>query len=446
MSYADFERVCSKIISSLGTYSYGHNSGGLVMEKILDFEDKLKKYGDLIVQVGLNLQPGQRLIIIAYSLEVAPLVRQVTASAYQCGSRLVSVLWLDEQLTKIRFQHAPEDSFEEAPAWQYNGVVDCIERGDAFLQIAGPNPELLKDQDPELLGIAGRTGARHRKPIGEHQGKNSVQWSVACPPTPDWATKVYPQDTPQDAEIRLWEAVFKTCRLDLPDPAGFWQQQIVALGKRRAYLTEKQYSALEFSGPGTNLSVGLPDGHIWFGGSSETPTGIAFAPNLPTEEVFTLPHKDKVNGTVRATKPLSYQGTLIEEFNLVFSEGKVVDFSAEKGEAALRNLLETDEQAKFLGEVALIPHQTAISQLDLVFLNTLYDENASNHLALGNAYRYTLEGGTEMTVEEFAAAGGNNSLTHVDFMFGSGEMDVDGLLADGSSEPVMRAGEWAFDL
>jgi len=414
--------------------------------KILNFKEKLKKYADLIVKVGLNLQPGQRLIIYAIPLEVAPLVRQVTASAYQHGSKLVSVLWLDEQLNKIRLQHAPDDSFEEFPTWTFNGVLDCIERGDAFLQIAGRNPELLKEQDLELLRIANRTTAQYRKPIGEHQGKNSVQWTVACPPTPGWAKKVYPEDTLQDAEIRLWEAVFKACRLDLPDPIRFWQQQINNLEKRRAYLTAKQYSALEFRGSGTNLRVGLPEGHIWFGGSSQTPSGITFAPNLPTEEVFTLPHKDRVNGTVRATKPLSYQGSLIEGFSLVYSEGKVVDFSAEKGEAVLRNLLETDDGAKFLGEIALIPHQTAISQLDLVFLNTLYDENASNHLALGNAYRYTLEGGTAMSVEEFASAGGNDSLVHVDFMFGSGEMDVDGLMADGGKEPVMRAGEWAIDL
>jgi aminopeptidase len=414
--------------------------------KIQDFDQKLAKYAELIVKVGLNLQPGQRLFIVAFSLDVAPLVRQVVKSAYLNESRLVSVRWIDEQLDKTRYQYAPRDSFEEFPAWSTDATLQCIERGDAFLQIAGLNPELLKDQDPELLAIAARTLAKHVKPIGDHQGNNSVQWSVVCPPTPGWATKVFPKDTPKDAEQRLWDAVFKACRLDEPDPAIFWQQQVDNLGKRAKYLTQKQYAALIFKGPGTNLTIGLPDGHIWGGGSSKTPSGISFVPNLPTEEVFTLPHKDKIEGIVTATKPLSYQGSLIENFSLTFSEGKVVNFSAEKGEETLRNLLKTDENSKSLGEVALIPHQTPISQLGFTFLNTLYDENASNHLALGNAFRFTLEGGVTMSDEEFEQAGGNDSLIHVDFMFGSGEMDVDGLMDDGEAEPVMRAGEWAFEL
>jgi aminopeptidase len=257
---------------------------------------------------------------------------------------------------------------------------------------------------------------------------------------------VFPKETPEDAEQSLWDAVFKACRIDEPEPAIFWQQQVDNLGKRKEYLTAKHYTALQFSGPGTNLTVGLPNGHIWAGGSSKTPSGISFVPNLPTEEVFTLPHKDKIEGIVTATKPLSYQGSLIENFSLTFSEGKVVSFSAEKGEETLRNLLETDENSKSLGEVALVPHQTPISQLGFIFLNGLYDENASNHLALGSAFQFTLEGGVAMSAEEFAQAGGNDSLIHVDFMFGSGEMDVDGLMVDGASEPVMRAGEWAFDL
>jgi aminopeptidase len=208
-------------------------------------------------------------------------------------------------------------------------------------------------------------------------------------------------------------------------------------------LTAKQYSALHFIAPGTDLRVGLPTGHKWEGGGDLTPEGVPFMANIPTEEVYTMPHKDKVDGVVASSKPLSYQGNLIENFNLTFENGKVVDYSAENGEDVLGRLLDTDENARFLGEVALIPHKTPISQLGILFLNTLYDENTSNHLALGSAYRYTLEGGTDMSDEDFAKAGGNDSLVHVDFMFGSEKMDVDGILADGSSEPLMRAGEWA---
>jgi len=414
--------------------------------KIKNFDQKLEKYAELIVNVGLNLQLGQRLFIVAFSLDVAPLVRQVVKSAYKNGSRLVSVLWLDEQLDKIRHQNAPRDSFDEFPTWITDGRLQCIERGDASLVINGRNPELLKDQDPDLVALAFRTEANNLKPILNHLAKDSVQWSVVVPPTPDWATKVFPKDTAQDAEERLWDAVFKTCRIDEPDPAVFWEKYINNLKKRAKCLTEKQYTALHFTGLGTNLIVGLPDGHIWGSGSGKTPSDISFLANIPTEEVYTLPHKNKIEGSVTATKPLSYQGNLIENFSLTFSEGKVVNFSAEKGEEILRNLLETDEGAKSLGEVALVPHQTPISQLGFVFLKTLYDENASNHLALGNAYRSSLEGGVAISDEEFAQAGGNDSLIHVDFMFGSGEMDVDGLMSDGATEPVMRAGEWAFDL
>jgi len=412
----------------------------------LSFEEKLQRYADLIVKVGLNLQQGQRLFIVGYSLDVAPVVRAVTACAYQNGSKLVSVLWLDEQLDLARYQYAPRDSFEEYADWMTNGGLSCIEHGDAYLQIVGTDPELLKDQDPELIATAGRIGGKHYKPIGIHQGKNTVQWSLVAPPTPGWATKVFPDKTPQEAVDQLWDAVFKTCRLDESDPSAFWEQQVNDLRKRKEYLTEKQYIGLKYTAPGTDLTIGLPEGHIWSGGASQTPSGVSFVPNLPTEEVYTMPHKDKTQGTVTATKPLSYRGNLIENFSLTFTDGKVTGFSAQKGEETLRGLLETDENAKRLGEVALIPHKTPISQSGIVFLKTLYDENASNHLALGSAYRYTLKGGTEMTDEEFAQAGGNDSLAHVDFMFGSGEMDVDGLKADGSTEPVMRQGEWAFDV
>lgn len=412
----------------------------------LTFEQKLQRYAELTVKVGLNLQPGQRLVIVAYSLDVAPLVREVAASAYQNGCRLVTVVWLDEQLDKVRYQYAPRDSFEEFFSWITNGVAQNIEEGDAYLQISGSDPELLKNQDPKLVAIAGRTFGKAYKSIMDHQQINLTQWSVVGSPTLGWATRVFPDKSLQEAESQLWEAVFKVCRLDKPDPVAFWQGQVNELGKRKEYLTAKGYTGLHYKGPGTDLTIGLPERHIWHGGESQTQTGIPFVPNIPTEEVYTLPHKDKTQGTVTATKPLSYRGNLIENFSLTFSEGMVVNFSAQKGEDILRSTLETDENAKRLGEVALISHRTPISQSGLVFLKTLYDENASNHLALGSAYRYTLKNGDQMKDEEFAQAGGNDSQIHVDFMFGSGEMDVDGLKSDGTSEPVMRQGEWAFDV
>lgn len=411
-----------------------------------EFDHILEKYANLIIKVGLNLQPEQRLFIWAQQLDVAPLVQEVTKAAYQYGSKLVSVLWNDDQLNLIRLENAPRDSFDEFPAWKTDTRFNCMKRGDATLFIAGRDPDLFKGQDPELVGKAARAYSEHFKPIMELVARNSAQWCVVCPPTPDWAAAVFPGSTRAEAKEKLWEAVSKTCRLDQPDPVKFWKGYFDQIMIRGEYLTAKKYTALKFKAPGTDLSVGLPEGHLWIGGWDRTEGGITFAANLPSEEVFTLPHREHTEGTVTATKPLVYQGSLIEDFSLTFSKGKVVDFKAKKGQDILGNILESDPNASYLGEVALVPHGTPISQMGLSFLNTLYDENASNHLALGNAYRFNLEGGTDMSEEDFEAAGGNESITHEDFMFGSGEMDVDGVLPDGTTEPVMRAGEWAFEV
>ncbi len=406
----------------------------------------LEKYADLIVRVGLNLQPGQKLFIVAQQLEVAPLVQQVVKRAYQHGSKLVSVLWDDDQIKRLRVEHASGDSFEEFPAWTTDARLNSMKDGDATLMISGRDPHLYKGQDQNLVGIAARVYLEHFKPIMEMVARNSTQWCVVCPPTPDWAAAVFPDSTRAEAEMKLWDAVVKTCRLDQPDPVNYWKDYFDQIMVRGDYLTAKNYTAMTFKSPGTDLKVGLPEGHLWIGGWNKTGGGINFAANLPSEEVFTLPHRGTTEGTVTATKPLAYQGSLIKDFSLTFSAGKVVDFQAKKGEDTLRNILESDPNSRYLGEVALVPHETPISQLGLAFLNTLYDENASNHLALGNAYRFNLAGGTDMSEEDFEAAGGNESITHEDFMFGSGEMDVDGVLPDGSTEPVMRAGEWAFEV
>ena len=240
----------------------------------------------------------------------------------------------------------------------------------------------------------------------------------------------------------LWSAIERLCRLDRPDPIAAWETHLAGLAARTDHLNAKRYTALRYSGPGTALTIGLPDGHVWVGGRSTSAAGVRFAPNLPTEEVFTMPHKDRVDGTVRSTKPLSYGGTLIEGFSLTFAEGRVVDVTAEKGEDVLRRLVKMDGGAARLGEVALVPHNSPVAQTGVLFYNTLFDENAASHVALGAAYKFTLRGGELMDDEEFERVGGNRSATHVDFMIGSPELDVDGVLAAGGSEPVMRRGDW----
>jgi aminopeptidase len=409
------------------------------------FKQMQRKYAELTVKIGLNLQPGQRLIILA-PLEAVDLVRDVTEIAYQMGCRLVNVMWGDEQLTLIRFQSAPRDSFGEYSTWSIDGVLQFLDRGDALLSIAGSDPDLLKGQDPELMAIVNQNAQKLNMPISAHVSENSINWAIVAVPTESWARKVFPESALTQAVSQLWDAIFNVCRLNEPDPIAAWRQHIDQLAQRSDYLNAKHYDALHFTAPGTDLTIGLPDGHLWVSGATRSKKGIPFTANLPTEEVFTLPHKDRTQGVVTASKPLSYAGSLIQDFRLTFDHGKVVDWSAKKGEAALRQLIGTDENAGRLGEVSLVPDRSPISQSGLIFYNTLFDENAADHIALGRALKFTLHNGPAMSDEEFAQAGGNSSLVHVDFMIGSAQTNVDGLTRAGVTEPIMRNGEWAFQV
>jgi len=410
-----------------------------------NFDQMLEKYAKLVVNVGLNLQPKQRLTILS-GIKTAQLVRAIAKEAYQNGAPLVNVVWSDEETEKIRYEFAPRDSFEEFPVWVMEGLHHDAKRGDAFLSMTTIDPDLMSGFDPEAVGTALKTRAKHFKPALNYISNGGVQWTVVRAPTPEWATKIFPDSKPDEAVEKLWETLFKLCRLDNDDPVAVWQAHLANLEKRHQYFNEKQFTTLHYQGPGTDLKVGLPENHIWKGGAGETQDGIPFTANLPTEEIFSMPHKDRVEGTVRATKPLNYYGNLIENFSLTFEKGRVIHLEAEKGEEALRKLLETDENAKQLGEVALVPHHSPISQSGLIYYNTLYDENASSHLALGSAYKHNIENGTSMTDEELDAAGVNDSLIHVDFMIGSDQIDLDGITRDGKVLPLMRSGEWAFDV
>ena len=406
-----------------------------------DFETTLQKYADLIVHVGLNVRAGQKLIIRA-PIQAAPLARLVTVSAYKAGARLVDVLYSDEDITLARFEHAPRDSFEEISAYRLKVLEEYAAAGDAMLSIYAENPDLLKDQDSNLVGIATKTTAKHARPYFELITKNSTNWCVVSIPIPSWAAKVFPGISPDEQMAKLWDAIFEVTRLKHDDPVALWKEHIRQLESRTDMLNNKNYTALKYRGPGTDLTIGLPEGHIWFGGDSDALNGIAFVPNIPTEEVFTLPHKDRVDGVIHSSLPLSYSGTLIENFSLTFKDGKVVGYTAEKGGDALKNLLDMDEGSSRLGEVALVPENSPIARAKIMFFNTLFDENAASHLALGRAYNFTMRGGDRMDPEQFAEVGGNSSLAHVDFMVGNDKMDIDGVLADGTVEPLMRAGNW----
>lgn len=413
-----------------------------------DFDSMLRTYADLTIQVGLNLRAGQRLLIIGplanggVSLEAAPLVRTITESAFRAGARGVEALWGDEAMQLARFRLAPRESFDEFSRWLPDALVQHVEAGDAVLSVYANDPDQLKDEDPRLVTALQQATARAVRPFRDRISRNATNWSIVAAAVPAWARKVFPRLDAEQGVDELWHAIVRLCRLDRPDPVAAWRAHLDALAARKKRLNESRYTALKYRGPGTALTIGLPDDHVWVSGQSTSANGILFAPNIPTEEVFTMPHKDRVDGHVSSSKPLSYGGTLIDGFRLEFVEGRAVKVTAAQGEEMFRELVATDPGAARLGEIALVPHGSPISQSGLLFYNTLFDENAASHVALGAAYKFTMAGGEQMTDEAFERAGGNRSAVHVDFMIGSGALDVDGVRRDGAVEPLMRQGEW----
>lgn len=418
----------------------------------VDLDRLLASYADLAVRIGVNLQPGQRLIVTGplanggASLYAAPLARHIAASAYKAGASLVEVMWGDEELQLARFRHATTESLKQFSAWLPNALTEHVHAGHAVLSITANDPDLLKDQPADRLAAVQKAVSQAVRPFREHLSKNGSNWSIIAAPHPAWAARVFPQVPAADQMNALWDAIAKLVRLDQPDPIAAWETHLAALSARRDMLNRRRYDALEYRGPGTNLRLGLVDGHQWVSGRSVSLNGISFAPNLPTEEVFTMPHRERVDGTVRATKPLSYSGTLIEDFSITFEGGRAVSVTAARGEAVLRDLISTDAGAARLGEVALVPHSSPVAQSGLLFYNTLFDENAASHVAFGSAYKFTTQNGEAMSDDAFEAAGGNRSVTHVDFMIGSSALDIDGICKDGTVEPLMRSGEWATAL
>lgn len=411
-----------------------------------EFAEKLKKYTDVIVRVGLNLQPNQRLLILTSGTveAISPFVRAVSKSAYQAGARYVSVLWEDEELSVIRLENAPDDSFSEIPAYISAQLMEFAENGDAVLRVLATNPEAMAGQDKAKMAEMRKASAEAMSGFRQIMSSTQINWCGVGAASPGWATKVYPDASPEEALQKLWDAIFEFTRSDLEHPVQAWQDHVAKLTERKAYLNNKQYRSLHLTAPGTDLVVDLAPNHIWLGAPASRPDGVSFVPNLPTEEVFTTPHNQGTNGSVTSSLPLNMNGVLIEGLKFTFKDGKIVDFSADSGEETIKKLLEMDEGAGRLGEIALVPNSSPISQSETVFYNSLYDENASNHLAIGQGFPIGVEGGVSMSSEEKAAAGINHSLIHIDFMIGSDKMNVDGILADGRVEPVMRHGEWAF--
>jgi len=403
----------------------------------LTHAERLDRLAEIAVRIGVNVQKGQELVINA-PLDARALVQRLAAHAYDAGAALVVPLFADDVIQRARFIHADEESFDFAPSWLFDGVAKALDQGAAMLSISGSDPMLLAGCDPSRVGRAQRAGAAAMKPMRTIISSFATNWSILSFATPGWAESVFPDDAPDAAVGRLWDAIFKVSRIDEADPVGAWRAHVARLRERCDTLNGHRFAALQFRGPGTDLRVGLATDHLWAGGAVEAANGAVCMPNMPTEEVFTMPHRDKVDGVVAATKPLVHGGSLIEGISVRFEAGRIVEAHASAGQDVFRSLIGTDEGAARLGEVALVPEASPVARSGLIFRNTLFDENAACHIALGQALALNMKGGCD------AARGANESLIHVDWMIGSGQIDVDGVTATGAVVPVMRKGEFTL--
>lgn len=407
------------------------------------FDELLGKYARLITKVGVNVQKGDTVVVYA-SVEQAGLARLVTKNAYALGAEEVIVKWNDDTVSRELLTHASNETLGNVPAYVKAEAEEFATKRVTRISIVSQDPDALLGVDTKKVATFQAARGKALQAVMQATQSNKLRWTVVAASSPAWAKKVFPDLDSNEAQVdALWDEIFKTTRIYSDDPVKAWQEHDQAMRTQAEKLNQEQFSALHYTAPGTDITIGLPKNHIWEGAGSFAADGKEFMANMPTEEVFTAPDKNRIDGYITSTKPLSYAGTTLNHMKFTFKAGKVVEYSAESGEEILKSLLEIDEGAKSLGEVALVPDPSPISQSGITFYNTLFDENASNHLALGAAYPFSVAGGTEMTEKELAEAGLNSSQTHVDFMVGSAEMDIDGIKNDGTVVPIFRNGDWA---
>lgn len=404
----------------------------------------LQKYADLALKIGINLQDKQILVIMS-PVEAAPFTRILVETAYKMGAKEVVVHWNDDFCKKMKFTYGDVEIFETMPQWEIDSLMFYAEKGAAFLSIAANDPELLKGVDSTKIAKSQTARNIGLKAYYEKVMTNAIQWNIISVPTTAWAKKVFPNVFGEEAVEMLWKAIISSVKADTENPVETWHNHLKNLKEKMDYLNKKQFKKFIMKNSlGTDLTVQLPNKHIWASGKDTSKSGIDFVANIPTEEVFSMPYKYGVDGIVKASKPLNYGGNLIEDFSLTFKDGKIIDFSAKSGEEALKNLINTDEGAKYLGEIALVPYDSPISNSNILFYNTLFDENASCHLAIGQAYPSCIEEGDTMDKKQMEEAGMNDSLVHVDFMFGTKDLNITGVDTFGNEEPIFINGNWAF--
>ena len=410
----------------------------------MTFEEKLNQYARLVVEVGINVQPDQ-IVVIRTPIEGAYFARMMTKCAYEVGAKRVYVDFSDEQIGKLTYEYATEETLLEFPEWETAKYEGYVKQNAAFISISASDPDLLKDIPARKIAATQKASGKGLKKFRKATSNSEVCWCVVSIPTDSWSKKVFPNcENVEEAKEKLWDKIFLATRINEDDPVEAWKKHTDYLADRCKFLNEKKIKSLHYIAPGTDLQVELPKGHKWEGGGEYSTKGTYFVANMPTEEVFSVPYKYGVNGTLKATKPLVYGGNLIDDFSFEFKDGKIVSYNASKGKEILGKLIETDEGASYLGEVAIVPFSSPVSKTNTLFYNTLFDENASCHFAIGSCYPTNIEGGVNMNDEELEAHGGNTSITHVDFMVGSESLSIEATTESGERFWVLKDGEWAF--
>lgn len=409
-----------------------------------NFDQLLQKYADVIIHKGIQVAADDYLLINA-DIEQAPLVRLLAETAYKAGAKKVKVTWADDALTRIGYENQSVETLTDIPQYTIDESNDWIAKRAKRISLRSSNPNALSGIDPSKISSAQRATSEALQEQRIATQANVVSWLVVAGAGQEWAKLVFPElSTTEEKVDALWNEIFKTTRVYEADPVKAWNEHEAKLNEKAHFLNEIQFDHLHYTGPGTDLKLGLPKNHIWESAGSVNEKGEAFIANMPTEEVFTAPDANRAEGHITSSKPLSYGGTVIDGMTFYFENGQITDVKAEQGEETLRKLVEDNDGSRSLGEVALVPHQSPISQSGIIFYNTLFDENASNHLAIGQAYATSVQGGTKMSQDELKEAGLNRSNVHVDFMVGNAEMNIDGITADGKVIPVFRNGEWAI--
>lgn len=409
---------------------------------MIDFDKKLKKYAELIVKVGVNVQAGQ-IVVLYIDVDQQKLAHLIIEEAYRTGAAKVMVKWSDVFSQQQFLKHASIEQLENIPNFEKDEAKYIANNRCCRISVLSEDPGAFTGIDQQRVATYQAARGKALMPVRKATQNNDLSWTVVAAAGQKWANKVFPELDDQAALERLWKEIFKTTRIDQEDPIKAWEEHDQKLHAKEDWLNQEQFSALHYTSPITDLTVGLPENHIWEGGSSHNAAGIKFMANMPTEECFTAPDNRRIDGYVTSTKPLSYAGNILEDMRFTFKDGKVVKATAKKGQATLDHLLETDQGVRSLGEVSLVPDPSPISQSKIIFFNTLFDENASDHLALGAAYPFNIKGGTTMSEEQLQAKGINFSQAHVDFMVGSADMNIDGIKKDGTVVPVFRNGDWA---